>query len=171
MFVAKIDRHGVLCLAFFATLLAAFQDVQAQEPTAKVYVTPVASHPGGPFITGGFYADSDISGQTLTVQAGGGRIYIDAQVSDWGSARLRSFWVTVDAASFRGENANPPNPGCDLLPAVEACVSPVDCQMAFGTGSVIECNLLKCAPTSWILRGRTFSSTTIVFWEPTRPAR
>jgi hypothetical protein len=153
MFVAKIDRYGVLCLAFCATLLAAARDAQAQEPTAKVYLTPVASHPDGPFNTGGFYDEAAINGQDVNVLAspGGGRIFLESQVSDWGpsDSAIRSLELRFRASSLLGENADPPNPGCDLTLAMESCLNPADCGQAFESYSPPDCSSNLCSQ-AWI---------------------
>jgi len=151
MFMAKIDRHGVLCFVFCATLLAAAQDVQAQEPTAKVYLTPVASHPDGAYNTGGYYGESDVDGQDVAVTAGGGRVFLELQASDWGpsGSAVRSAQLQFDASSMLGVNAVPPNPGCDLTLTAQPCVQSSDCGLAMGAYSFPRCISSVCEPV-WV---------------------
>ncbi|MDO8628878.1 MAG: hypothetical protein Q7R41_00145, partial [Phycisphaerales bacterium] len=110
--------------------------------TAQIRLTPVASHPGGAYNTGGYYTNANISGQRLTVGLGGGRTYWNAQLSNWAPATLKGYQATIGDVALLGTSADCGGgagscPGAgDLTYALQPCTTSANCTNAFGEAGV-----------------------------------
>lgn len=134
--------------------------VVAGAPTAIIQLTPKTSNPSGAYGHGGYYSNANISGQRLTVSAGGGRTFWNAEVHSWGLARpVRSYEVRVSAMSLLGTNADCGGGAgsCagagDLTPASEACANTGVCITAMGEPTPV-CSGGTCA-FAWVADTRT----------------
>ncbi len=112
---------------------------------------PVAQHPGGWYVTHGYYTEGYITESngrgTLTVEPGGGRTYWSIQLSNWGPGGnvLLGWQGMLGAHGLLGENAYPRQVGVDLTLARPTCTEASDCYVAFGeTGA--ECVEGFCEP-------------------------
>lgn len=114
--------------------------------TAVLELVPVVNNgDGAPFAHGGAYDASNISGNTLTVDAGGIRMFWALKGSNWdpdgdGVPLLRSTSARVDGKQFAGDNAVPSNPGCDITVPMEACANLPACKTAWGAIGAPACN-------------------------------
>ena len=105
--------------------------VAGTPPTAVMKVVPVAAKVG--FYPGG----TTIVGNELRAPAGGFRAWFEFKLSHWDPdgdnvPPLRVWQFRVDNTGYKGENADPSNPGVDLTPPVIACANNAACVMAFG---------------------------------------
>ncbi len=125
--------------------LAPLQDqmVSGGPATAQIRLTPVATHPGGSYNTGGYYTSANISGQRLRVGLGvGGRTYWNVQVSDWAPDTIKGYQGTIGNSSLLGTSADcGSGPGScpdagNLTYALQPCTSSADCTNAFGEAGV-----------------------------------
>ncbi|MBI1826213.1 MAG: IPTL-CTERM sorting domain-containing protein, partial [Planctomycetes bacterium] len=109
--------------------------VAGDQGTLKFYFTPRPPLPGTePSLA--YPSGWNITGQTLTVPSGGFTSAWITQIEGWdadqsGNPLLRSFQDKIDATSFLGVNASPPNPGCDLTYPASNLVS---CQKTCASG-------------------------------------
>jgi len=105
--------------------------VAGTPPTAVMKIVPVAakvgSYPGG----------TTIVGDELTAFTGGFRAWFEFKLSDWdpngdNDPALKFWQFMVDDAGFEGANADPSNPGVDLILPAIACANNAPCVTAFG---------------------------------------
>ncbi|MFH1109403.1 MAG: dockerin type I domain-containing protein [Planctomycetota bacterium] len=93
---------------------AHLQSVVAAYPTTAILaITPV------PAKVGSYPAGTSIVGNQMNADAGGFRVFLDYQVSNWdpnndNDPQLKSYQIQVDAAGFMGAVAVPPNVGVNL---------------------------------------------------------
>ncbi|MBI1825865.1 MAG: IPTL-CTERM sorting domain-containing protein [Planctomycetes bacterium] len=112
--------------------------------TLKFYFTPRPPLPGALFSLA-YPQGYNITGQKLVVSRGGFYSAWITQIEGWdpmgtGNPLLRSFQDKIDANSFKGENASPPNPGCNLVyPAVVIACQKV-CAVGVNHGSPCTTN-------------------------------
>ncbi|MEK6798806.1 MAG: hypothetical protein AABZ12_07570 [Planctomycetota bacterium] len=99
--------------------------------TMEMKLTPVASHPGGPYPTGGAYGAGDISGQVLTVTGGGFPSFWNVQMRNWAPSgqRLRSWQGRIDAMSYMSGTGTPLTMNTTTVGANNAA-----CVIAMGEG-------------------------------------
>ena len=118
--------------------------------TAEIMLTPkVNNADGNAYAHGGAYDASNISGNTLTVDAGGFWAFWNVRGGKWDpegdfTPLLRSTSGRIDSKSMQGANAAPPNPGCDItgvLPAGQPgnCSITPDCQALFNCVGAAKC--------------------------------
>jgi hypothetical protein len=131
--------------------------------TAFMALTPVyyngAGNPYDQAPTGAGYGPGDISGQTLTVNAGGFRAFFHAEAGQWDSTggsgvMSRSEQMRVDSKSFQGANAVPANPGCDILqfsdPSIQIpCANTGVCIAAFNSVGAPKCGDAIAGICNW----------------------
>jgi len=121
--------------------------------TLKFYFTPRPPLPGTePSLA--YPTGWAIDGQKLTVPRGGFSSAWITQIEGWdpdgsGQVLLRSFQDKIDATTFMGSNASPPNPGCDLTYPASAsfacqkiCLAGVNAGLACTTDS--NCPASSC---------------------------
>jgi hypothetical protein len=125
--------------------------IAAGGATAEIRLTPVANNPGGAYGHGGYYDDSSVTGQRLSLATGGGRTFWIAQVSNWGpnGKKLRAWQGRIDSDGFLGANADCGGGlgSCaaagDLTGPRPACVTDADCITEFGEEGAI-CAQQRC---------------------------
>ena len=121
-----------------SSLLLQDQAVSGGPATAQIRLTPVATHPGGAYNTGGYYTSANISGQRLRVGFSGGRTYWNAQISGWAPDLMTSWQAAISNNSLLGTSADCGGgagscPGAgNLTYALQPCSTSADCTGAFG---------------------------------------
>ncbi len=107
--------------------------------SAIIRLTPVATHPGGGYNTGGLYSNANITGQRLRLGLGAsGRTYWNVQVSDWAPDLLASWQAAISNNSLLGTTSDcgggPGScPGAgNLAYASQPCSTSANCTSAFG---------------------------------------
>jgi hypothetical protein len=124
----------------------------------RIRLTPVPSQGPGSYPPGSY-----ISGQTLFATPGAFRAFFNIQLEDWdplANGPLLHLWqVRVDGNGYLGENAVPPQSGCNIVPPVQTCPSAnaaghAVCVAAFGETGTLCTNVspLRC---NWGFANRT----------------
>ena len=139
--------------------------VAGVEASGEIMLTPVMTNANGDNFAGVTYGPGNISGQTITVDAGGIRIYWNVQVTDWdpdhtGVRLLRSTSGRLDSKQFQGDNAVPSNPGCDLGVPSEACANVNSCKAAFNCLGPPTCGEAVAGFCNWGWINATAGMTT-----------
>lgn len=138
-------------------------------PTMRIRLTPVPSQGPGSYPPGSF-----ITGQTLHATPGAFRAFFNVQLEDWdplGNGPLLHVWqVRVDGTGYLGENAVPPQSGCNIVPPVQTCPSAnaaghAACAAAFGETGTLCTNVppLRC---NWGFANRTRADWVLLAEEP-----
>ncbi len=112
-------------------------------PTAEIRITPVAPKMGT------YPLGTEILHQALNAPQGGFRVWFDVFLKNWDpnqddSPKLTGEQVKLDGSGWLGANANPPNPGVDLMPPVIQCGNNSDCAMATGDDVSKRCDFSHC---------------------------
>lgn len=132
--------------------------IAGNPPTMRIRLTPVPSQGTGSYPPGSY-----ISGQTLHATPGAFRAFFNIQLEDWdplANGPLLHVWqAKVDGTGCFGENAVPPQSGCDIVPPVQTCPSAnaaghAACATAFGETGTLCTNVppLQC---NWGFTNRT----------------
>ena len=122
--------------------------------TADIMLTPVILNAAGESYAGVTYNAGNISGQTITLESGGVRIYWNVQGTNWdpdqdGVPLLRSTSGRLDAKQFQGDNASPANAGCDLEIPMEPCNALPDCKTAWNAVGPPPCGEVVAGMCNW----------------------
>ena len=122
--------------------------------TAEIMLTPVVLNGAGEPYAGVTYNAGNISGQTITVDAGGVRIYWNIQGTNWdpdhdGVPLLRSTSGRLDSKQFQGDNAVPANSGCDLGVPMEPCTNIPSCKAAWNCVGAPSCGEAVAGMCNW----------------------
>jgi hypothetical protein len=111
-------------------------------PTAVLKLVPV------PAKVGSYPPGTTLVGNELTAFTGGFRAWFEFKVRDWDPngdnvPPLQVWQFEIDTLGYRGENADPPNPGVDLTRPLIPCANNAPCTAAFGEAWA-NCELGTC---------------------------